>query len=193
MWARTDYFPVAGIAPSLLFTLNLQSQYPAGATNGVNNMLSQTIMMGTISDPLRGGPACRITDITDGTSNTLIVAECSGRPGGFNVQHTTYNSEVDGLPVDGVIEPVSAGGGCWADYDTYSGLAGGRCDDSGLRLGPCMINATSNRRRDRARLGRPAVEGGLTVTEVFIAPSGDSFSLVGVSIRPFANLQFSDL
>ena len=27
---------------------------------------------------------------------------------------------------------------------TYAALAGGKCDDSGLRLGPCMINATSN-------------------------------------------------
>jgi prepilin-type processing-associated H-X9-DG protein len=51
---------------------------------------------------------------------------------------------VNGLPVDGLIAPVCAGGGCWGDYVTYSGLAGARCDDSGFRLGPCMVNTTSN-------------------------------------------------
>ena len=51
---------------------------------------------------------------------------------------------VNGLPVDGSIEPVSSAGGGWGDMFVYSALAGGRCDDSGLRLGPFMINTTSN-------------------------------------------------
>jgi prepilin-type processing-associated H-X9-DG protein len=46
--------------------------------------------------------------------------------------------------VDGSIEPVSSGGGAWGDMFCYSALAGGRCDNSGQRLGPCMINRTSN-------------------------------------------------
>ena len=139
IWARTDYFPVAGVAPPLLQLLGLTAQYPAGATSN-----PQTMMLGTISDPLRGGPACRITSITDGTSNTLIVAECSGRPTGYNVQHTIYNSEVDGLPVDGNIEPISSGGGAWGDMFTYSQLAGGQCNTSGFLVGPCMVNQTND-------------------------------------------------
>jgi prepilin-type processing-associated H-X9-DG protein len=51
---------------------------------------------------------------------------------------------VDGLPADGSIEPVSSGGGAWGDMFIYSALAGARCDNSGFRLGPCMINYTSN-------------------------------------------------
>jgi prepilin-type processing-associated H-X9-DG protein len=82
--------------------------------------------------------------VTDGTSNTLLMSECGGKPVGYNHKRQIYNSEVNGKPVDGSIEPVSSGGGSWGDMFTYSALAGGKCDDSGQRLGPCMINVTSN-------------------------------------------------
>jgi prepilin-type processing-associated H-X9-DG protein len=82
--------------------------------------------------------------VTDGLSNTIFMSECGGKPVGYNRRRQIYTSEVDGLPVDGSIEPVSSGGGAWADMFIYSALAGGKCDDSGQRLGPCMINSTSN-------------------------------------------------
>ncbi len=85
-----------------------------------------------------------IASITDGTSNTMIVSECGGKPVGYNRSRTIYTSEVDGLSVDGSIEPVSSGGGAWADIFTYSALAGAHCDNSGIRGGPCMVNYTSN-------------------------------------------------
>jgi prepilin-type processing-associated H-X9-DG protein len=81
---------------------------------------------------------------SNGTSNTLFMSECGGKPVGYNRRRQIYNSEVNGLPVDGSIEPVSSAGGAWGDMVIYSALAGGRCDNSGQRLGPCMINATSN-------------------------------------------------
>jgi prepilin-type N-terminal cleavage/methylation domain-containing protein/prepilin-type processing-associated H-X9-DG protein len=132
IWARTNYFPITGIFYQLIQLEGLTATYP-----------TDTQQAGVFHDPVRGGPGCRATDITDGTSNTMIMSECS-KPKGFNVRRQVYLSEVNGLPVDGVIEPVSAGGGAWGDLDTYSGLAGGQCDDSGRRLGPCMINQTSN-------------------------------------------------
>jgi prepilin-type processing-associated H-X9-DG protein len=46
--------------------------------------------------------------------------------------------------VDGIIEPVSSAGGAWGDMFCYSALAGGQCDDTGKRLGSCMVNYTSN-------------------------------------------------
>src|SRR5262249_16009409 len=52
--------------------------------------------------------------------------------------------EVDGLTVDGVIEPVSSGGGAWADNFTYSSLAGAQGRQNGIRGGTCMVNCTSN-------------------------------------------------
>jgi prepilin-type N-terminal cleavage/methylation domain-containing protein/prepilin-type processing-associated H-X9-DG protein len=134
IWARTDYFPIAGIQNALISALGLSPTYPAG-----------TQMAGTINDPLLpGGGPVKVTGITDGTSNTLVVSECGGKPVGYNHQRQIYKSEVDGLPVDGTIEPVSSGGGCWGDMFTYSALAGGQCNNSGWRLGPCMINYTSN-------------------------------------------------
>ncbi len=134
IWARSDYFPVAGIHNALIDNLGLRSAYPG-----------DTQMAGTINDPLLpGGGPFKIGAIADGTSNTLFLSECGGKPVGYNRKRQIYKSEVNGLPVDGSIEPVSSAGGAWGDMFIYSSLAGGRCDDSGYRLGPCMINATSN-------------------------------------------------
>jgi prepilin-type N-terminal cleavage/methylation domain-containing protein/prepilin-type processing-associated H-X9-DG protein len=134
IWARSDYFPIAGVFYQLVQQLGLTAQYP-----------SDTQMAGTLNDPLLpGGGPFKITAVTDGTSSTIFMSECGGKPVGYNRLRQIYKSEVDGLPVDGSIEPVSSGGGAWGDMFIYSSLAGGRCDNSGFRLGPCMINSTSN-------------------------------------------------
>jgi prepilin-type N-terminal cleavage/methylation domain-containing protein/prepilin-type processing-associated H-X9-DG protein len=132
IWARSDYFPITGIHSALIKALGLTQTYP-----------NDTQMAGVLTDPGYNGPH-RISAITDGTSNTMIISECGGKPVGYNRRHQIYLSEVNGLPVDGSIEPVSSGGGAWPDNFIYSALAGARCDDSGARLGPCMINTTSN-------------------------------------------------
>jgi prepilin-type N-terminal cleavage/methylation domain-containing protein/prepilin-type processing-associated H-X9-DG protein len=134
IWARTDYFPIVGIQDALTASLGLTSKYPGS-----------TQMMGTINDPqYPGGGPFAITAVTDGTSNTIFMSECGGKPVGYNRKRQIYNSEVNGKQVDGSTEPVSSGGGAWGDMFCYSALAGAKCDDSGQRLGPCMINATSN-------------------------------------------------
>jgi prepilin-type N-terminal cleavage/methylation domain-containing protein/prepilin-type processing-associated H-X9-DG protein len=134
IWARSDYFPIAGIHDALTDNLGLRAVYPGS-----------TQMMGTLNDPqYPGGGPFPILAVSDGTSNTIFMSECGGKPVGYNRRRQVYKSEVNGLPVDGSIEPVSSGGGAWADMFIYSALAGGKCDDSGQRLGPCMINATSN-------------------------------------------------
>jgi prepilin-type N-terminal cleavage/methylation domain-containing protein/prepilin-type processing-associated H-X9-DG protein len=134
IWARSDYFPIAGVFYPLIQQLGLTGQYP-----------SDTQMSGTINDPLLpGGGPFKVTAVTDGTSNTIFMSETGGKPVGYNHLHQIYLSEVDGLPVDGSIEPVSSAGGAWGDMFVYSSLAGARCDNSGYRLGPCMINYTSN-------------------------------------------------
>jgi prepilin-type N-terminal cleavage/methylation domain-containing protein/prepilin-type processing-associated H-X9-DG protein len=134
IWARSDYFPIAGIHDALIDNLGLRSRYP-----------SSTQMMGTLNDPqYPGGGPFPILAVTDGTSNTIFMSESGGKPVGYNRLRQVYASEVNGKPVDGSIEPVSSGGGAWGDMFCYSALAGGKCDNSGQRLGPCMINATSN-------------------------------------------------
>ncbi len=134
IWARTDYFPIVGIQDALTASLGLTSYY-GGSTQ----------MMGTLNDPqYPGGGPFPILAVTDGTSNTIFMSECGGKPVGYNHMRQIYNSEVNGQPVDGSIEPVSSGGGSWGDMFTYSALAGAKCNNSGQRLGPCMINYTSN-------------------------------------------------
>jgi prepilin-type N-terminal cleavage/methylation domain-containing protein/prepilin-type processing-associated H-X9-DG protein len=134
IWARTDYFPIVGIQDALTASLGLTARY-GGSTQ----------MLGTLNDPqYPGGGPFPILAVTDGTSNTIFMSECGGKPVGYNRLRQRYNSEVNGLPVDGSIEPVSSGGGSWGDMFTYSALAGGKCDNSGQRLGTCMINYTSN-------------------------------------------------
>jgi prepilin-type processing-associated H-X9-DG protein len=134
IWARSDYFPVAGIQDALIDNLGLRKQYPGS-----------TQMAGTLNDPqYAGGGPFPITAVTDGMSNTILMSESGGKPVGYNRKRQVYKSEVNGLPVDGSIEPVSSAGGAWGDMFCYAALAGGKCDDSGQRLGTCMINATSN-------------------------------------------------
>ena len=143
IWGRTDYFPITGLHAELIATVaGLAGSYgisnPPAATDD-----AKTSWLGVLTDPKVTGKIT-IASISDGTSNTMIVSECGGKPIGYNRAHTIYASEVDGLPVDGVIEPVSSGGGAWADIFTYSALAGARCDNSGIRGGACMVNYTSN-------------------------------------------------
>lgn len=133
IWARSDYFPIAGIFPQLAQSV--------GVGAGIQNMQ----MSGVLNDPqLPGGGPFTIDAITDGTSNTMVMSETGGKPVGYNHIHQIYSSEVDGKPVDGSIEPVSSAGGAWGDMFIYSSLAGGECDNTGKRLGPCMINYTTN-------------------------------------------------
>ena len=134
-WGRTDYFPIPGLHNSCLQAAGM----PAAYVNAVGDSTDS----GTIADPVLAGKI-RMASITDGTSNTLIVSECGSKPIGYNGKRQIFLSPVDGLPVDGVIEPVSSGGGAWADQFTYSRLAGAVGRQTGVRGGTCMVNCTSD-------------------------------------------------
>ena len=134
-WGRTDYFPIPGLHNTALLAAGLPAVYIARVGEGKDS--------GTITDVLITGKM-RMASITDGTSNTMIVSECGSKPIGYNGFRQIYISEVNGLPVDGVIEPVSSGGGAWADNFTYSALAGAQGRQNGIRGGTCMVNCTSN-------------------------------------------------
>jgi prepilin-type N-terminal cleavage/methylation domain-containing protein/prepilin-type processing-associated H-X9-DG protein len=140
VWGRTDYFPIPGLHRTALIAAGMPLSY----INAVADQVSgQAIDAGTITDHSITGKI-RMASITDGTSNTLIVSECGAKPMGFTGKRRIYNSEVNGKPVDGVIEPVSSGGGAWADWFTYSSLAGAQGVETGIRGGTCMVNCTSN-------------------------------------------------
>ncbi len=135
IWGRTDYFPIPGLHNTALQAAGMSPAYIAAVGEGRDS--------GTLTDPLITGPI-KMASITDGTSNTLMVSECGSKPIGYNGFRQIYKSEVNGLQVDGVIEPVSSGGGAWADNFTYSSLAGAQGRQNGIRGGTCMVNCTSN-------------------------------------------------
>jgi prepilin-type N-terminal cleavage/methylation domain-containing protein/prepilin-type processing-associated H-X9-DG protein len=135
IWGRTDYFPIPGLHNTCLLAAGMPASYIAAVGEGKD---SGTITGWPITNKIR------IASITDGTSNTMMVSECGSKPIGYNGFRQIYKSEVDGLPVDGVIEPVSSAGGAWADNFTYSSLAGAQGRQNGIRGGTCMVNCTSN-------------------------------------------------
>ncbi len=143
VWGRSDYFPIPGISQVPLLAAGMGQGYATAVGNPQQvTATTPAVNSGTIADPLIAGKI-RLASILDGTSNTLIVSECGSKPIGYNGKRQIYKSEVNGLPVDGIIEPVSSGGGAWADQFTYSIIAGGQ-GRGGLRGGTCMINCTSN-------------------------------------------------
>jgi prepilin-type N-terminal cleavage/methylation domain-containing protein/prepilin-type processing-associated H-X9-DG protein len=135
IWGRTDYFPIPGLHNTALQAAGFPASYIAAVGEGKDS--------GTITGHELTGKI-KFASITDGTSNTLMVSECGAKPIGYNGFRQIYMSEVDGLPVDGSIEPVSSGGGAWADNFTYSSLAGAQGRQNGIRGGTCMVNCTSN-------------------------------------------------
>jgi prepilin-type processing-associated H-X9-DG protein len=135
IWGRTDYFPIPGLHNTALQAAGLPASYIAAVGEGKDS--------GTLTEHDITGKI-RFASITDGTSNTLMVSECGAKPIGYNGFRQIYRSEVNGLLVDGIIEPVSSGGGAWADHFTYSALAGAQGRQNGIRGGTCMINCTSN-------------------------------------------------
>jgi prepilin-type N-terminal cleavage/methylation domain-containing protein/prepilin-type processing-associated H-X9-DG protein len=135
IWGRTDYFPIPGLHNDCLLAAGMPAGYIA--------QVGDTTDSGTITNPALTG-TIRIASITDGTSNTLIVSECGSKPIGYNGKRVIYKSRVNGLLVDGIIEPVDSGGGAWADPFTYSRLAGAQGRENGWRGGTCMVNCTSD-------------------------------------------------
>ena len=144
IWGRTDYFPIPGISQVPLLAAGMNPSYVTAVGNPASVSASNpAVNSGTIADPLIAGKI-RLASVLDGTSNTLIVAESGSKPIGYNGKRRMYKSEVNGLPVDGVIEPVSSAGGAWADQFDYSVIAGAQGRENGIRGGTCMINCTSN-------------------------------------------------
>ncbi len=129
MWGRTDYIAVPGLDSTVLALGGFSTAYQNAAVGD----------SGTICAASQG---ITIAKILDGTSNTLMVAEDSARPVGYNGKRVIYSS--GGKPVDGVLTGAPGGGGAWADPYTYAHLDGAQGRDNGRRGGTCMVNCTSD-------------------------------------------------
>jgi prepilin-type N-terminal cleavage/methylation domain-containing protein/prepilin-type processing-associated H-X9-DG protein len=108
--ACTDYSPVAGVSP-ILADLGLIDR------------------VGNYDGALPVNAMIRLTDITDGTSTTLLVAEDAGRPKLWQAGRYVAGS--------------FSYGGPWASSANQLLIAGASADGS-LLAGPCAINCTNN-------------------------------------------------
>jgi prepilin-type N-terminal cleavage/methylation domain-containing protein/prepilin-type processing-associated H-X9-DG protein len=81
---------------------------------------------------LVSGGGVRIAQVTDGTSQTLIIGELAGRP------HTYIRGNIDISP-----DPPNHYGGGWADWDNPHQMHG-NSDDGRTSPGPCAINCSND-------------------------------------------------
>jgi prepilin-type N-terminal cleavage/methylation domain-containing protein/prepilin-type processing-associated H-X9-DG protein len=138
IWGLSDYFAIPGFHCDLIAALGIDPNATTDNSPFCNNE------PGVISSPgtAQGNP---ISSITDGTSNTIMVGEMSGRPVGYNHAHQNYTDLNTGRLVDGVIWPCQGGGGAWADPFSYAHAAGSSPNGMrGVAWGTCLINCSSD-------------------------------------------------
>jgi prepilin-type N-terminal cleavage/methylation domain-containing protein/prepilin-type processing-associated H-X9-DG protein len=104
-----------------------------GAVRGVANILITVGLIPPTGD-LRGAMLptvhTQLTDISDGTSSTILVGEDAGRPQLWN----------NGQLVPGIYVP----GGGWADPSSGFRINGSSFDGTNAFVGPCALNCTNN-------------------------------------------------
>lgn len=126
------------LAPTLLpITDQGSTKMLDGSTSVVTYMVGA---LGRFGNRGPGSGVTRIADISDGTSNTLMISECSGRQLWYQNRKPIPNSQ------PAVISTPSVPGwyrGAWADYDTYIVMSGFSTDGSIPEAGGCVINCTN--------------------------------------------------
>jgi prepilin-type processing-associated H-X9-DG protein len=108
--ACTDYAPTEGVDSALA---NMHLINVVGNYRGVLTTNSMT----------------RLSDITDGTSNTLLLVEDAGRPRQWRAGHPGNDETIYGGPWVGNSNPV---------------LVMGSSPSGSSRLGPCALNCTND-------------------------------------------------
>jgi prepilin-type N-terminal cleavage/methylation domain-containing protein/prepilin-type processing-associated H-X9-DG protein len=111
---RTDYAPDAGVSADIP-GLNVRS----GAS--------------IIAQP--PAPPVRLTDITDGSSNTVMIVEDAGRPSWYSSKGLVTSGPAIGSYQAGPNGPTPQGGGAWADPLNYIATHGSDPSGTGIAAG----------------------------------------------------------
>lgn len=117
IFGRSDYAPDAGMMADL----------PGISINAGASIICQP----------PDGPV-RMTDVTDGTSNTMMIVEDAGRPGWYGsrgVASQPSYSPAMGSYQGGTNGPAPQGGGAWADPLNYIATNGSDPSGSGIAAG----------------------------------------------------------
>ncbi len=109
IFGRTDYCPDAGMSADIV---------------GININAGASIICQPPDGPVR------ITAITDGTSNTIMVVEDAGRPTWYGSKGVVNMPSYSGAP-----GTTPQGGGAWADPLNYNATNGGDPSGSGIAAG----------------------------------------------------------
>jgi prepilin-type N-terminal cleavage/methylation domain-containing protein/prepilin-type processing-associated H-X9-DG protein len=114
IFGRTDYAPDAG----------MQAGLPGIDVNACASIIAQP-----------PGVGVRITDVTDGSSNTLMVVEDGGRPAWYSSRGLVTSGPAIGTYQAGANGPAPQGGGAWADPLNYIATNGSDPSGSGIAAG----------------------------------------------------------
>ncbi len=142
--AATDYFPFAGVDPALIST-------------GLIDVPAEN--HGVIA---KGTAPTKVSEIQDGTSNTIIFAEGGGRPGLYR----------RGVLVTGGV----SGGAGWADHANGRQMYGSSADGVVI-TGPCAMNCENSRNAYSFHTGG---------ANFCFADSSVRYLDESINIRPFA-------
>ncbi len=131
-WTSDAGYPAASLSNQKGFSTNQWGSVNAGF-NGAMGVFAST--------PPYGGN--RLTDVSDGTSNSLLIGECAGRQTNYVLGVVQSNST-----------PPKYGGSAgtppgwyrsaWADYDTVLVISGFSANGTTIDGGNCTINCNNN-------------------------------------------------
>lgn len=176
--AGSDYIPTTGVRG--VFANIAYAGSPGGKRDGVMQ----------VQGPFGGSGVSKLGAITDGTSNTILVAE---RTGGPRIYIGSKTVNLTGLPFN----PIETNGGGWGDVlngeNWLSGALNPGSYDSANPMtfinffqqeGPCIVNCTNIRGRSLHSFHTGGAQIGLADASVqFLSSSVDAYVMAALITR----------
>jgi prepilin-type N-terminal cleavage/methylation domain-containing protein len=145
--ACTDYFAISGASSAT--TVKAPSSIPAGYFYYYPNASPQTDLSGVFGAQSATSSCCKLADVTDGLSNTMMINEMSGRPwlylaDGEAVPGANFPSYVSASSAD-VPNGIALfyGWGAWAHNNNFT--VGTWSRDGTMQGGTSAINCSNYR------------------------------------------------